>query len=235
MKTINSIKQLGISHKDRILICMPHPDDEAVFSSGLIMQLTRRNIAVELTTFTLGEVSTLRHGLAPDDDLASVRKHELSAAVKILGLSHHNHLDFGDGRLKYKSTKMRSWISNKVKESGITTIVTLEPDGIYGHPDHIALTTSCKQVAKTRKLNLIYVTVKPNFTQPSARHMAEKDTIQPINPQYELKLTFSDMLTKIRAMSAHSSQLKFTLKKYKTYLFLWKNRMLTHEYFAHQA
>lgn len=233
MKTASSLRQLGITKQDRVLICMPHPDDEAAFSAGLITLLTQSNLLVEVVTFTHGEVSTLRYGLADADDLGSVREHELVHAMQVLGVPNHQLLDFGDGQLKHKTSKMTAWIAHKLKTSGFTILVTLEPDGIYGHPDHIALSSSCLTATTSLPCKLLYATVTPNFIQPGARRMAVKEIIEPIKPQYVLKLTLRMILTKLKALNAHTSQLKLSLAQFKTYSFFWKNRMFTHEYFAY--
>lgn len=68
------LEKLKISAGDKVIIFMPHPDDEAVFLSGTIRQLVKHKINVKVVTMTRGEASTLRYGLKDRDDLAESRE-----------------------------------------------------------------------------------------------------------------------------------------------------------------
>jgi LmbE family N-acetylglucosaminyl deacetylase len=230
MESINTLLSFGIKSDSRVLVCMPHPDDEAVFISGLLQHLSSQNIPTQCLTFTAGENSTLRFGLKPNQDLATARKNELSKAYAILGITNFQILDFPDGGLDQIQPQIKQIIKKYLVEFSPTHLITLEPDGIYGHPDHIALSKSVTN-SVTSTQTIIYATVSPRYIMPSARHMAKKSVINPIFPTHTLGLNPHQSWVKIKALLAHRSQfLHFPQVLFSLIHFL-KNDMLTHEYY----
>lgn len=234
MKSINSTIDLGITSSSRVLVFMPHPDDEAVFISGLLQKISRTNPNIKVITVTAGEKSTLRFGLTPNQDLATVRKAELNAALSILGISDHETWDFPDGGIEYNSASVQSKITKEIAHYQPTHLVTFEPDGIYGHPDHIAVseavTKSCPAATK-----LLYITVSPRYIFPKAKKLAKKTSIKPLKPTYKMKLHLQESINKIKACRAHHTQFKFNLFHPKTIIHFLLNDMLFHEYYIYQA
>lgn len=224
------MKNMGIKSSSRVLVCMPHPDDEAVFISGLLQYLSSQNIPTQCLTFTAGENSTLRFGLKPNQDLATARKNELSKAYAILGITNFQILDFPDGGLDQFQPQIKQIIKKYLVEFSPTHLITLEPDGIYGHPDHIALSKSVTN-SVTSTQTLIYATVSPGYIMPSARHMAKKSIIKPIIPTHKFKLTRRQSWVKAKSLLAHRSQfLQFPRILFSLIHFL-QNDMLAHEYY----
>lgn len=232
MITVNSLTDLGISPKSRGLIFMPHPDDEAVFISGLLQQLASANIPTRAVTFTSGEKSTLRYTLPASADLATERRKELTQSFKLLGITDFQILDLPDGGLDRATEKIATTITHEIKSFKPSHVVTLEPDGIYGHPDHIALSKAVTGSVKP-PVKLLYATVSPNYIFPGARKMAKKKIIKPLLADYRLRLTAKEALNKIKALRTHRSQFKINLLHWKSILFFLKNDMLRHEYFTY--
>ena len=58
MKEINNLEQMGVGVKSRVLVFMPHPDDEAVFISGLLQKLVTAKITFRVVAMTKGESPT---------------------------------------------------------------------------------------------------------------------------------------------------------------------------------
>lgn len=233
MREIAALEQMGIGANDRVMVLMPHPDDEAVFCSGLLLKLTRGRIPVKVATMTRGEKSTLRYTLPPESDLATAREKELDNAFGILGVTDFDILDLPDGDLEDQEKRLNHAITRELKEFKPTHVLTLEPDGIYGHPDHIALTKTVIQLVKP-PLKMLFVTVSPKYIMPGARSMAKKEIITPMKPQYSLKLTVEEMRGKIKALKAHKSQFKIDIMHWKAILFFLKNDMLRHEYYVYK-
>lgn len=219
-----------IPPSSRVLVCMPHPDDEAVFISGLLQHLSSQNILTQCLTFTSGENSTLRFGLKPNQDLAAARKNELSKAYKILGITNFQVLDFPDGGLDQFQPKIKQIVKKYIAEFCPTHLITLEPDGIYGHPDHIALSKSVTS-SITSAQTLIYATVSPRYIMSSARHMAKKSIIKPIIPTHRLVLTNHQFWVKIKALLCHRSQFLHFPQIVLSLIHFLQNDMLTQEYY----
>ena len=137
----------------RLLACFAHPDDEAFPVGGALVAHVTRGVEVRLITTTLGEEGEIRQlGAATRESLPSVRRVELACAVRALGLAGHQVLD-------YRDSGMAGWPSNNHPQAYVNApayqvverlvaairhyrpqvILTFDPGGLYGHPDHIAI------------------------------------------------------------------------------------------------
>lgn len=228
MITTDSLSTFGIIATSRILVVMPHPDDEAIFCGGLIHKLTTEHISVRIITMTLGEQSTLRWGLKAGEKLATVRKKELLRALRILGVTDSQIYRYADGTLEKLEKPIQKTVCTNIRSFHPTHVVTLEPDGIYGHPDHVALSAYVTGVVH-KPVQLLYVTVSPNYHLPKAVWMAKKKQIKPLNPDFKLKLELADIITKIKSLHAHRSQFDSLIWKLPFFL---KNKLLSCEFFA---
>ena len=231
MRVINSVADLGLTKKSRLLFVMPHPDDEAVFCSGLIAACTHLGLQVRVVTCTAGEASTLRHGLATDADLAVVRRKELQTALQILHVNSEANWNLPDGKLEFFSPQLKRLITKELATFLPTDVFCLEPDGIYGHPDHIALTKIVESIAR-QQCRLWYVTVAPWYQFSTARHMAKKAIIQPITSEFQLQLWWWQVWLKFLALSAHRSQFRLLPWQGNTFSHFLKNGIWTNEFFT---
>jgi N-acetyl-1-D-myo-inositol-2-amino-2-deoxy-alpha-D-glucopyranoside deacetylase len=144
----------------RLLLVHAHPDDESINNGATMARYAAEGALVTLVTCTLGEEGEvippgLAH-LAPDreDRLGAHRVGELAAAMKELGVTDHRFLG-GPGR--FRDSGMMGVEQNRrenafwntdvdtaapylveiVRETRPQVLITYDPDGGYGHPDHI--------------------------------------------------------------------------------------------------
>ena len=225
-------KQITITNKTRVLVIMPHPDDEAVFAAGLINHFSKSGARVNLVCMTNGEKSTHRYGITKKQHLGDIRKKELEQASRIMGVHTLVCANFPDGKLFDKHKDVSKFIVDDIIEYRPDIILTLEPDGIYGHPDHITLSRIIGVINESQKIpfTLIYATVPSGF-QPSegARKMANDDDINPLTPTHKLDLSMKQQYIKHHACMAHYTQ----LGENDSFWSLWgKSGLLEHEYFA---
>lgn len=235
MKIAHSPFDIGLSTDSKVLIVMPHPDDESIFAGGFIYELNTHGIPNKLVTLTRGDASTDRHGLDETVDLADWRSSELSRALIVLGGTSHTLYSIPDGKIPAARSRVRSIIQKEIASYKPTHIMTLEPDGIYGHPDHIALSAFVTEVTPGT-CRLLYVTVSPSFKpRPESAKMAKKAVIRPVTPDFEFILPLRASIAKIRALRAHSSQFRIDLIHWKTLLRLHRNRLVWREYFTYST
>ncbi len=232
MITTTHLSDLDITPESRVLIVMPHPDDEAIFAGGFLHKLAANSIPTRVITMTVGEKSTLRYGLKPMDHLGEVREKELTRALTTLGIGDFHIYHFPDGGLEEKGVKIKETIRKNIKDFQTSHVVTLEPDGIYGHPDHVALSSYTKNVV-VKPVQLWFVTVSPSYRLPSASWMAKKKIIKPMRPTVSIRLTFADVIAKLKSIQAHRSQFMSPIYRlpFEATFFLM-NKLLTHEFFA---
>ncbi|OKK06291.1 1D-myo-inositol 2-acetamido-2-deoxy-alpha-D-glucopyranoside deacetylase [Streptomyces sp. CB03234] len=144
----------------RLLLVHAHPDDESINNGATMAKYAAEGAQVTLVTCTRGEEGevippALAH-LAPDreDRLGPHRVGELAAAMKELGVTDHRFLG-GPGR--FRDSGMMGAEQNRrdgafwntdvddaaphlveiIRSVRPQVLVTYDPDGGYGHPDHI--------------------------------------------------------------------------------------------------
>ena len=147
MITSRTIEPLKISPASRVLMFMPHPDDETILGAGLLQKLAAAHIPTRVISMTRGEKSTLRFGLKENEKLEDVREIELANTLTFLGISDFFAHSLPDGDLE-TSRRLSPIIEKEIKSYKPTHVITIEPDGVYGHPDHIALSKSVTQISK---------------------------------------------------------------------------------------
>jgi N-acetyl-1-D-myo-inositol-2-amino-2-deoxy-alpha-D-glucopyranoside deacetylase len=144
----------------RLLLVHAHPDDESINNGATMALYAAAGAQVTLVTCTLGEEGEvipddLAH-LAPDreDRLGPYRAGELAAAMKELGVTDHRFIggqgcfrDSGMMGLEQNHREGAFWSADVdeaaahlvevVRSVRPQVLVTYDPDGGYGHPDHI--------------------------------------------------------------------------------------------------
>lgn len=158
----------------RLLFVHAHPDDESLSNGATIAHYTARGAQVDVLTCTLGEegevIGDRWAALAVDqaDQLGGYRIGELTAALRALGVSSPIFLG-GAGRWrdsgmpgtaarrrqKFVDADEREAVGALVaviRELRPHVVVTYDPKGGYGHPDHVqthVVTTAAVAAAAT--------------------------------------------------------------------------------------
>ncbi len=135
----------------RLLAVLAHPDDESFGLGGTLAFYARRDVEVHLITATGGEAGTV----APDrmqgyESIADLRSSELACAAKRLGLAGVHNLGYRDsgmpgtpdnGHPRSLAVAPKAEVARKVtslmRALGPHVVLTHDPVGGYGHPDHI--------------------------------------------------------------------------------------------------
>ncbi|MDG4666171.1 N-acetyl-1-D-myo-inositol-2-amino-2-deoxy-alpha-D-glucopyranoside deacetylase [Mycobacterium sp. 236(2023)] len=159
----------------RLLFVHAHPDDETITTGATIAHYVARGAQVQVITCTLGEegevVGEQWAQLAVDhaDQLGGYRIGELTAALSALGVDGPRYLGgagrwrdsgmdgtparhrerFVDGDFAEQTTVLAAAID----ELRPHVVVTYDPNGGYGHPDHIhthRVTTAAVEAATWR-------------------------------------------------------------------------------------
>ncbi len=127
-----------------------HPDDEQGVS-GLMAKYARQGVDVTLVCCTRGEAGEIAPGVsATAENLGRVREEELRCAAEKIGVQNLYFLDYRDSGMMgtAENNDPRSlWRANVLQVAAeVTRIVrrhqpqvmlTFDPGGGYGHPDHI--------------------------------------------------------------------------------------------------
>lgn len=115
-----------------------HPDDEAFGPSGTLAKFAQEGHDVYLICVTKGDAGD--NHTTKKAAIQNIREEELLASVAALGLKKVFFLGFNDGTL---SNNIYHDVANKLelllKKLEPEIIITLEPHGVSGHLDHIAV------------------------------------------------------------------------------------------------
>lgn len=121
----------------RLLAVLAHPDDESFTISGTLARYAAAGVHVGLLTATRGEVA---RGGGDPVRLAALRERELRQAVRLLGVKILRILGYQDGHLaRTHRALLVSRIVGALREMRPQVVITFGPDGISGHPDHVAI------------------------------------------------------------------------------------------------
>ena len=119
-----------------LMAIFAHPDDESLAAGGLIASCAAAGSTVTLVVATRGEAGpgALR------GRLAEVRTREMEAAARVLGTSELVWLDYPDGLLpSVDARQLEADIIRAIAARRPERVVTFDRDGLYWHPDHVAL------------------------------------------------------------------------------------------------
>ncbi len=157
-------------HGRSLLAVLAHPDDESLACGGLLAWCAHLGAEVSLLCMTRGE---LGRGTG---DMGRTRQRELEAAVRALGIGAVTLLDHADGMLPWLSVEtLQRAIEDGIRARRPEVVVTFDADGLYWHPDHIAvheLTTIAVAALGASAPALYYVTMPPGSMRAVADHAA---------------------------------------------------------------
>ncbi|MEW5808401.1 MAG: N-acetyl-1-D-myo-inositol-2-amino-2-deoxy-alpha-D-glucopyranoside deacetylase [Actinomycetota bacterium] len=171
----------------RLLFVHAHPDDETLTTGGTIAHYCERGAQVQVLTCTLGEegevIGDRWAQLAVDaaDQLGGYRIGELTAALAALGVDRPRYLG-GAGRWRdsgMEGTPARHrqrFVDGDLDEQTAAAaaviddlrphvVVTYDPQGGYGHPDHIhthRVTMAAVAAARWRVPKVYWTVVSQN-------------------------------------------------------------------------
>ncbi|MEI7554506.1 PIG-L family deacetylase [Candidatus Chlorohelix sp.] len=133
-------KQDKLQGRARILAVLSHPDDETFLMGGTLAHYARYGHKVQVLCLTGGNQgkNALSH-LSESCSIAAIRRLELEQACRMLGVELLSVQDLPDGKLSELGvTKLAGVIAPFLHSFQPEIVLTFGPDGLTGHPDHIA-------------------------------------------------------------------------------------------------
>jgi LmbE family N-acetylglucosaminyl deacetylase len=189
-----------------------HPDDESFMSAVLMSRVLKVGGRVVLATATRGEAG----GTGDPEELAVLRERELRTAMAGLCVRDIRMLGYADGECSNADPEeaVRSIVA-LIEDVRPDVIVTFGPDGVTGHPDHIAVSRwTTAAAAALGHDRLLYVTMTDEFMAQHEWLHAELGVWMGGEP---LSVAESDLALRLvptprerelkrRALRAHASQ-----------------------------
>jgi LmbE family N-acetylglucosaminyl deacetylase len=139
--------------KRTLLAIFAHPDDESFGMGGTLSLYASRGYRVELICATRGEAGEISDpALGAKEDLAKIRENELRCAARGMGIRAPRFLDYRDSGMagtpenddirclhRADRTEAVGKVVRLIRQIRPDVVVTFEPGGGYGHPDHVAI------------------------------------------------------------------------------------------------
>jgi len=219
-----------------LLAVHAHPDDEALFTGGVLARYAAEGIRTVLVTCTDGDLGEgPGHAAAGSDEASTVamRRCELEESCRLLGVTHLELLGYHDsGMMRWPQNDASGafWRSDVDKVAARLAavldvyrpqvVLTYGADGFYGHPDHIqAHRVTVAAVERTASTEKLYFIALPKSALAGFVELAQADGLElpdwvegdpPFGTDDELVGTYVDCTpvvgAKYAALAAHASQ-----------------------------
>ena len=137
----------------RVLAAFAHPDDEGFGPGGTLAMLAAAGSAVTLVCATNGDVGEISDpALATPETLGQVRQQELRDAMAVTGVRDVRFLGYRDSGMhgtddnnhpsslyQASAEEVAGALVEIMREVRPNVVITHDPSGGYGHPDHITV------------------------------------------------------------------------------------------------
>ncbi len=124
-----------------------HPDDEALLTAGVMAKAAAEGHRVVLVVATHGEAGEVDRTFLGDDDLGERRTTETEASASALGVAPGGVPRLPRLRARRRGRRAASVgvavdeagqrLAAVLREEHADVLTTYDPNGGYGHPDHV--------------------------------------------------------------------------------------------------
>jgi LmbE family N-acetylglucosaminyl deacetylase len=120
-----------------------HPDDECFAFGGALALAADRGIETYVLCLTDGQAATYRGEAASGEALGKIRREEFAASCKVLGVTHHELLDYPDGRLEFvEFSRAAGRLVERMRRFKPDVVITFGGDGgLNTHNDHMIVSS----------------------------------------------------------------------------------------------
>ncbi|WP_337844116.1 PIG-L family deacetylase [Thermus sp.] len=185
-----------------LLVVVPHPDDETFGAGGALLLAKAEGLKTGVIALTRGEAGRTL-GLCPPERLGEVRSEELRRAAEVLQVDHLEVFSFpnglppevgaeergvGEGRGLEAHPEAVAVLRARFQALRPRFVLTFPPDGINGHPDHVAASRYVREAAEGFRL--------VHFVRPEG----------PWPVTHRLRLPEWALSRKLKALAQHKTQ-----------------------------
>lgn len=142
-----------------VLAAFGHPDDEGFGCGGLLAMLADRGARITMICATNGDVGEISDpGLATPETLGQVRREEMRRAMNVTGIADVRFLGYRDSGmqgtedndhpyslLQAEPSRVVAQVVEVIRETRPDVVLTHDPTGGYGHPDHVTIQSHVTQ------------------------------------------------------------------------------------------
>jgi N-acetylglucosamine malate deacetylase 2 len=124
-----------------LLVVTAHPDDEVLIAGGTLAALDEIDVEAGVVCLTRGELGPIADpAITARATLPEARLAELRAACAELGVDFVKCYRRQDGNLRFSDQRgIARQLARQFTRREVEAVITFGEDGLYYHPDHVAL------------------------------------------------------------------------------------------------
>ncbi|MCS4491746.1 N-acetyl-1-D-myo-inositol-2-amino-2-deoxy-alpha-D-glucopyranoside deacetylase [Corynebacterium sp. ES2794-CONJ1] len=219
----------------RVVAVHAHPDDEAIWTGGLLAHLAAHGADVEVITCTLGEqgevIGSRYQNLVAADQLGGFRISELSESLTHLGIRGEflrapgywrDSGMVGDAANEHprafihSADKAVKQLIEQLRDHPPQLLISYGPDGGYGHPDHIRAHEITEAAARYLDIPVLWCVTHQELladglkviSAPAGWRMPKAGELACVDySDFALRLSDDVLARKVGAMKAHATQI----------------------------
>jgi LmbE family N-acetylglucosaminyl deacetylase len=146
-----------------VLAIFAHPDDESLVAGGTLAACAAAGVPVRVVSMSRGELGPVRTrpALTPPE-LGAVRERELRDAARELGVEAAECLAYPDSRLgAVDAVPATRELAARIAAWRPRALITFGAEGLYGHPDHLAVHALVRAAAAPAGVPWVYGATMP--------------------------------------------------------------------------
>ena len=197
----------------KLMCVVAHPDDECFAFGGALALAADRGVETYVLCLTDGQAATARGTAESGEELGRMRREEFRASCKVLGVTHHELLDYQDGRLEFvEFSRAAGRIVERMRRFQPDLVLTFGTDGALNtHADHMmvsALTAAAFHWSgRERRYPELAKAFQPKRLYTLSTDVFLPDRQPPLPAPWSVRLDISAVLKrKMEAFRAHVSQ-----------------------------
>lgn len=197
----------------KLMCVVAHPDDECFGFGGALALAAKRGIETYVVCMTDGQAATHRGSASSGEELGRMRREEFAASCTVLGVTHHELLDYQDGRLEFADySRTAGRLVERMRRFKPDVVLTFAGDGgLNIHADHMMVSSLTTAAFHWSGRERRYPTLAGAF-QPSrlfylSTNFFIPDRQPPLPPPWSVRLDIGSVREqKEAAFRAHTSQ-----------------------------
>ena len=122
------------------LMCVTaHPDDECFAFGGALALYAARGVETYVVCLTDGQAASNRGNAGSSEALGKMRREEFRRSCEVLGVTHHELMDYQDGRLEFVEFPVAAGrLVEQIRRFRPDVVMTFGGDGgLNTHSDHM--------------------------------------------------------------------------------------------------
>jgi LmbE family N-acetylglucosaminyl deacetylase len=196
-----------------MMLVVAHPDDECFAFGGALALAAERGVETYVICLTDGQAATHRGDAVSGEELGKLRRAEFTASCQVLGVTHHELLDYQDAQLEFADiSRLAGRLVERMRRFQPDVVLTFGIDGaLNSHPDHMIVSMATGAAFHWSGRPSRYPELGPVF-QPSRLFTLSSNFVMPdrqapfLSPWTVVLDIRSVRQRKIEAFRQHASQ-----------------------------